>query len=149
VKNRASRVLCCTLDSNQDITSSNMKLVTAPTQLSGCTSQTSTVPKLLSAHLDGVVDSTHLSFCICIMCFAVFGIRWILAPAGWWKSRIRYIHSLIAYLALLSPYYLCVCAPRLQELTQFHFLWKVTELQLHSMFWLAHYKCTILWPMML
>jgi len=49
---------CCSLYSNQDITSSNMKLVTLPTQLSRCQSQTSTVPELLSAHSDGVVDST-------------------------------------------------------------------------------------------
>jgi len=39
---------------NQEITSSNMKLVTPPTQLSGCPSQTSAVPELLSAHSDGV-----------------------------------------------------------------------------------------------
>jgi len=35
-----------------------MKLVTPPMQQSGCPSQTSTVPKLLSVHSDGVVDST-------------------------------------------------------------------------------------------
>jgi len=50
---------CCTLDSNQDITSSNTQLVTPLMQQSGCPSQTSklTVLKLLSAHSDGVVDS--------------------------------------------------------------------------------------------
>jgi len=52
--NRVSWLLCCTLDSNQDITSSNVQLVTPPTQLSGRPSQTSTVPKLLSSYSDGV-----------------------------------------------------------------------------------------------
>jgi len=37
-----------------------MKLVTPPMQQSGCPSQNSTVPKLLSAHSDGIVDSTQL-----------------------------------------------------------------------------------------
>jgi len=37
-------LLCCVLNSNQNITSSNSQLVTPPTQLSGCPSQTSTVP---------------------------------------------------------------------------------------------------------
>jgi len=39
-----------------------MKLVTPPTQQSGCPSQTGTVPELPSAHLDGVVNSTQLRF---------------------------------------------------------------------------------------
>jgi len=38
-----------------------MQLVTPPTQQSGCPSQTSTVPKLLSAHSDGVVDNSIVS----------------------------------------------------------------------------------------
>jgi len=36
---------------------SDVKLVTTPTQQFGCPSQTSTVPDLLTAHSDGVVDS--------------------------------------------------------------------------------------------
>jgi len=44
-----SWLLCCTLHLNQDVTNSNMKYETPPTQLSGCPSQTSTVPKLLNA----------------------------------------------------------------------------------------------------
>jgi len=57
---------CCTLDPNQDITS-YMKLVTSSTPKSGCPSQTSTVPKLLSAHSDGVVASTQLSVCLTVL----------------------------------------------------------------------------------
>jgi len=41
-----SWLVCCTLDSNEDVTHSNMRLVTPPKQQSGCPSQTSTVPKL-------------------------------------------------------------------------------------------------------
>jgi len=58
--------LCCTLDANQDITGSNMKLVSPATQQCGCPCQTSTVPKLLSAHSDGAVDSTQLSVCLMV-----------------------------------------------------------------------------------
>jgi len=61
---RVSWLLCYGMDLHQYVTSSNMKLVTPSTQLSRCPSQTSTVPKLLSAHSDSVVDSTQLSICL-------------------------------------------------------------------------------------
>jgi len=47
-----------------------MKLVTLPTQQSGCPSQTSTVPKLLSAHSDGVLYSTQLN-CQCVLWISI------------------------------------------------------------------------------
>jgi len=52
-------LICSVLDSNQY----QMKLMTPLTQMSVCPSQTSSVPKLLSAHSDGVVDSTPLPMC--------------------------------------------------------------------------------------
>jgi len=48
----------------------------SPTQQSGCSSQTSTVPELLSAHSDGVVDSTvNVSYgpCVNIRCPVLAG----------------------------------------------------------------------------
>jgi len=53
-----------------------MQLVT----LSGCRSQTSTVVKLLSAHTDGVIDSTQLSVCLMVL-MSISSIRQILVPA--------------------------------------------------------------------
>jgi len=44
-----------------------MQLVTPPMQQSGCPSQTSSVPKLLNAHSDSVVDSTQLSVCLTVL----------------------------------------------------------------------------------
>jgi len=52
----------------------HMKLVTPPTQQSGCPSQTSTVSKLLSAHSDGVVGTTQLSVCLTALT-SISGIR--------------------------------------------------------------------------
>jgi len=41
--------------------------VTPPTQQFGLLSQTNTVPKLLSAYPDGVVDSAQLSVCLMVL----------------------------------------------------------------------------------
>jgi len=54
------------------IASSNMKLETPPTQLSGGPSQTSTAPKLLSAHS----DSGRLNSIVNVSCGPCINIRY-------------------------------------------------------------------------